>query len=316
MFLGGDFIEIGVRSDGAFGAEPPASFFGTDRGEIGLYADIDGFYTDARQLRYDYFLPGTPEERWSVGYNGTETASNGQDVGDPESIGTEITDVSTAERAAVEVSSQYDETVAIHQEYSFEPDQRFFRTDVTLTNTGPAPITDVRYQRSHDPDNGVDLGCSYITNNTVRSQQPTDGEALVAAQVQDDDACRDESFDEDIPIFYFSEDDQVRVSTGKSGLSPTPVVYGDRDYTDPQPAGTSVTADTYIALTFAQSTLEPGESASFTFYTALTDDIETTLEDIDAERSPASSTATITISNSTISDNGGAGITVGTEADE
>lgn len=63
VFLGGQFIELGIAPNGGFGpsAARPGGFFGTpgDSG-IGMSADHDGFEVGLN-LAIDYFLPGNPE---------------------------------------------------------------------------------------------------------------------------------------------------------------------------------------------------------------------------------------------------------------
>ncbi|MFB6160565.1 MAG: PKD domain-containing protein, partial [Haloferacaceae archaeon] len=289
LFLGSDFIELGVRPDGGFGAEatPPDSFEGSDRGNIGMYADIDGFYNGTDALRYDYFLPGTPEERWSVGFerNGTQyAASNGNSAGD--TIPTTVTNATTDAAARARVNSTFRGDLAVDQTYELEPDDRFYSMTVTLTNTGSSPMENVRYQRSFDPDNGVDVGCDYTTKNTVVKQQPASDVALVKAELKDSDVASDSCLpgsNSSIPIFYYTADDDARVSMGgeASGLVPNDPPYGDRDWDSAPAEGTNVTEDTYIAVTFDAGRLEPGESVTYTVYTGLTRNISETVEDVE-----------------------------------
>lgn len=81
VFLGGDYIELGISKYGSFGtdANKPVGFFGTAaRNNIGMSSDLDGFDTGT-DWRMDFFMPGTQEERWSIGYKiggAATTASN------------------------------------------------------------------------------------------------------------------------------------------------------------------------------------------------------------------------------------------------
>lgn len=306
VFLGGDFIELGIRGDdGGFGPNEgaPESFFGSDRGdepehsnvdfpgEIGLYADIDGFAnTGDPQFRYEYFLPGQPEERWSAGYGGAEsgrTMSNGR-VTDGNPSGADETNVPTTVELTesdppfiIDLSTTFDGTLQIDQTYSFDPSDRFAQVDVTLENVGEESISDVRYQRSVDPDNGQDTGCDFTTKNTIRNQPPESDEALIQAEIYDEDPCdlRDVTT---APIFYYSTEEFARVSSGSSsgGLVPDPVVYAEEDYDNSPAEGTTKTEDVYMAITFDVGTLDPDESETLTFFIALTDDIEDTIDDI------------------------------------
>lgn len=297
VFLGGDYFELGVRGDGGFGPEvdAPESFYGHDRGfepehssvdyerQIGMYADLDGFSDEQPpQFRYEYFLPGTPEERWSAGYRDGETdhtASNGRTAG--ETMPTSVTPTSSGDVLAAELESTFDGTLQIDQTYRFERPDRFFEIEVTLTNIGESTIQDVRYQRSVDPDNGVDTGCEFTTKNTILSQPPTSNEALVVAEIREGDDC-ELAEHTTAPFFYYSPSDRARVSSGSSStsLEPGPVVYAPEDYENAPSEGTQATEDVYVAITFDVGDLDPGASAGFSFFPALTDDIDETLEDI------------------------------------
>ena len=306
VFLGGDFFELGIREeDGGFGPDQdaPDSFFGSDRGsepsqsgvafpgQIGMYANLDGFAdTTAPDYQYDYFLPGSPDERWSAGYRGEgeNTVTNGRETfaygADATDIPTSVTATSSGNTLSAELESTFNGVLNIKQTYSFKRSNRFFRTDVVLKNVGEFPIDDVRYQRAFDPDNGKDVGCEFTTTNTIVSQQPTSDEVLVKAEIADFDSCALASVSK-IPIFYFSQDDRARVSTDNVDFNfmPSPAVYANVDYDNPPAEGTAITSDIYIAITFDVGTLEPGESANFTFFTALTDDVDETRRNIEGE---------------------------------
>jgi len=283
VFLGNEFIELGVGPDGGFGADTsaPASFDGNSRGFIGMYADFDGFES-GEDYQYDYFLPGEPEERFSVGYRrGEKTfrASNGNSPG--ENIPTDVTDASDSSTARAQVESTFNEELDISQTYELGPSNKYYKVDVTMTNTDSQSMSDVRYQRSFDPDNGYDVGCDYTTKNTVLRQQPEDGAALVKAEIADFDQC-DISDISSIPIFYYTDSDAARVSTGESYLELVPDTppYGSDDYDSAPNAPRTITEDAYIALTFEESTLDPGESVSYTYYVGLTGDIDETLGNV------------------------------------
>ncbi len=64
VFLGGNYIELGISSVGSFGTSgsKPANFLGTSRStKIGMSNDADGFGVGTN-LAIDYNLPGSPEE--------------------------------------------------------------------------------------------------------------------------------------------------------------------------------------------------------------------------------------------------------------
>lgn len=76
-------------------------------------------------------------------------------------------------------------SLRIDQDWSYAPDDRVVRLTVTLTNLGPAPLSEVHYLRNADP-NFVGL-CpasgtgSAATANDVLRQPPTEGDALATA---------------------------------------------------------------------------------------------------------------------------------------
>ncbi|WP_157198662.1 PKD domain-containing protein [Methanohalophilus mahii] len=297
MFLGSDFIEVGILPNGGFGADTnaPESFFGSERsGGIGLYADLDGFYNDTYDYRYDYFLPGSPEERWSVGFmkDGTKYSdSNGRNAG--YNIPTTITNITNSKTGHITVDSIYEDKLVINQTYELKPTERFLKVNVTLTNAGPDMMENVRYQRSFDPDNGVDVGCNYATKNTIVSQQGTSNKAIVKAELKDGDLSTDIGQISSIPIFYYTQDEDARVSYGSSGLIPNNPPYGDLDWDSAPSEGDSVEADSYIALTFNKSSLAPGQSVDYTFYIGLTKNIDETISDVEEDAGNTDSSPSI-----------------------
>merc|ERR1711907_887661 len=77
IFLKGKYIELGIdkKNGGRYGAEykntaelKANGFYGRQKGaKIGMVGDGDGFGV-GKDLRIDYFLPGTHEERFQTGY--------------------------------------------------------------------------------------------------------------------------------------------------------------------------------------------------------------------------------------------------------
>ena len=298
IFLGSDFIEVGVLPNGGFGADviAPESFFGFNRTvddfyrQIGLYADIDGFYNETYDYRYDYFLPGIPEERWSIGFrrNGeTYRASNGRKVSETELIQTRITNISNSTAGRVAVDSIFNSDLLINQTYELKPTDRFLKVYVKLTNVGSESMENVRYQRSFDPDNGRDVGCEPYTRNTIVKQLGPSKKAIVKAELQDADLKSNIGQISSIPIFYYTQAEEARVSIGDSSLYDSLVPfnppYGDRDWNSAPAEGSSIEGDFYIALTFNKSVLAPGESVNYTYYIALCTDISETILDIEEE---------------------------------
>lgn len=82
VYLGGNYIQFGIAANGSSGqvATPVATanaalpggttpFYTRQTGNfMGFLGDADGFGV-GKDLRIDYFLPGSPTEGWAAGYN-------------------------------------------------------------------------------------------------------------------------------------------------------------------------------------------------------------------------------------------------------
>ena len=72
VFLGGNYIEVGISKGGSFGSceAPPENSHQmcTESSGLGLVSDGDGFDVGEESITGDFFLPGSPEERFVVGY--------------------------------------------------------------------------------------------------------------------------------------------------------------------------------------------------------------------------------------------------------
>lgn len=275
VFLGGDYIEVGVSSYGSFGTDSsqpkPSGFYGTaSRDNIGMSSNAAGF-GESPDTSIDYFLPGTPEERWVVGYKqgGTPvTGSNSLLMGAHDISDYAVTNKSTSTQLEADGSGTFDGKLKISQDISFKPDQKFFKNVVTLKNVTSSNLDSVRFMRTFDPDNTRDQGGRSATQNTVLyTQAAGDGKAVVVADTSNNTS--DPVFlvnGSHSPILFYSTDPRARVSTyGFSNDDPYAV-----DAYDSAPAkGYSLTGDRAITITADAGTLTPGQSTTFTYYTSL-----------------------------------------------
>ncbi|MCK7557214.1 hypothetical protein MKQ70_20270 [Chitinophaga sedimenti] len=84
-FLKADYIEAGIRPNGAFGstvAAPSNYFYSTNTnfgGRLGFISDVgkDGWTVGNPAYIGDYFLPGTPYEGFAIQANGTLYLNDG-----------------------------------------------------------------------------------------------------------------------------------------------------------------------------------------------------------------------------------------------
>ncbi|MDQ1243968.1 MAG: large repetitive protein, partial [Campylobacterota bacterium] len=279
VFLGGDYLEIGIGADGGFGTvgAKPDGFYGTDgHSGIGLSNDIDGFGAGS-DLRIDYFLPGTPEERWSVGYNGI-TASHATLEWDTGAAltNTSLVDDSSGDTLGATFTTTIGGTLLLEQKISFGVDDKFFKNEVTITNLTEATLTDVRFMRSFDPDNTVYYGGNYTTINTINHSIAEDDIAVVSAQSLFGDPYCIANNGSPATILLYSSDPRAFASA-----------YGFTN-TDPyvaeatnQQKGYTITTDGGIGMTLVAGNLAAGASTTFTYYTSLdAQNIDQIIEDI------------------------------------
>ncbi|SQH78373.1 protein of unknown function [Shewanella benthica] len=293
LFLGGTFMELGISRYGDFGSynSKPEGFWGTtNRSNIGMSVDLDGFGS-GQNLTMDYFLPGTPEERFHIGIDiaGTLTSLSNMSAGNTYDMPTTVTDISNisaGELGALVVSTH--DKVSVQQRIEFNAADKFFRNEVTLTNTSGSIIDRLRYVRSFDPDNTVDQGGDYSTSNQVEYHHSDyDGKEVVRAKTHSDSDPIFEAMGSRAPIFLYSKDPKVRVSFANPGsLRIRP--FDDSIWDIPADKGSVFKADTAISIAYQIEDLADGESVSFIYYTSMDDRVFQLVEqDIiadDAER--------------------------------
>jgi hypothetical protein len=280
VFLGGNYIELGIRTNGKFGSasNKPAGFFGSPaRQPIGMVADFDGFDV-GNDSRIDYFMPGSPEERWVVGYmiGATKTTAS--------NFGTAIQDLTVGNDLKAKVtgtSGAVDAELTI----SFNVNDKFFKTAVRLTNNSGQTLDSLRFMRSFDPDNTVDKGGSYDTRNEVLYTIAEDGKAAVSARTHSDTDPVFVMTGSRAPILYYSDDVRARASTfGFANSDP----YAPAAYDTPAAKNAAVVADQAITLAFNFDAVEPGQSVTFNYYTSLDDrDFDEVITSIQQAEAPS-----------------------------
>ncbi len=293
VFLGGDYIELGLSHAGSFGTTSgdgdcedaeiipsslPDGFFGAlddgrnPRVNIGMSTNPAGFGV-APDLRMDYFLPGSPNERWDVGYtfNGDQfTGSNALEECPVDIPDNTVTDQSSGDLLKATSEGTYNDVLKTTQVVSFNSGDKFFKNQVTLKNVSDHTISRVRYMRNVDPDNTEDIGGeeSFTTRNKILNTFAAgDGKAVVVADTSwNNDDPVFQAIGSRAPLLYFSNDSRARVSTyGFDNENP----YDSEAYNAAQAKGTEVTDDIAINIDFDVGTLAPGQSTTLTYYTSL-----------------------------------------------
>jgi len=277
VFLGNEFIELGIAQNGGFGvATKPLGFYGTSGYPgVAMSVDLDGFGS-GQDLAIDYFVPGNPEERWSIGVTqGTSTywggfaSLNSPIVNGVSLIGQSVsiiadTPPSITSRAKfigtllISDGSQ----LLVEVTHSLEAGKKYFTSEVRITNQGSASIDGLRFMRSFDPDNVRFAGGQFTTTNVVQAQASTEGYSLVSAS--NGLATYQLAYGEPDFIGYWSDDPRSHVYSG-GFTNPNPLdAVADAD-----PTGFTETGDVAIGIVFSTGTLAPGESFETSYRTIL-----------------------------------------------
>lgn len=286
VFLEGNFISIGVSGSGSFGTDNtvPAGFVVAPSvgNRLGMFADQDGFGVGEAPRTGDFFLPGSPEEGFTVGYRRGGVEFNASNVERNNVLG-------LSQEAVANQSSgnqlqafwqgqtiQDGQRLQVEQTVSFSENDKFFQTSIVLTNSGDVALNDVRYMRSFDPDqesSGSPGGDGPTTVNNIINQTNDGGGdnlAIVSAAGRKSGVLGD-------PFFFLADDARATVAT--FGFSNRDVFANELEGAI-QAEGFSREADQAIVIMFDVGTLNPGQTANFTYFSSLDQNFESSVEAI------------------------------------
>jgi len=200
-FLKGNYVEVGVNWDGAYGTSKNAPAGYHPRGAAALYNICDSTYSDTTGLGFvadpnytnwanyfgDYFLPGDPEEGWSISADGLQRDQyndiTAESIDDAENllIGSNISYTNTGSTITTTWQGVFD-SIQITQITTLDTGDLFFTVNMTLTNLGSLARENVYYLRTIDPDNDEPETGDFVTHNTIARQLPdTSGYSIVTA---------------------------------------------------------------------------------------------------------------------------------------
>lgn len=181
VFLRGNYIEVGLHPSAAFGTGMPSpdgwhgrSAASGDNQELGLVSDPAA--SDWSEQHGDFFLPGSPEEGWSLEVAGAIASNNRNATFELEGgfDGAECVDTGACgARGGARVTWQLDEPfrgVSLRKRYTLVDGGTFVLVEVELTNTTNAALEDVYYLRTIDPDNDQTVHGQFQTINEILSQ--------------------------------------------------------------------------------------------------------------------------------------------------
>ncbi|WP_422745578.1 hypothetical protein ACN27E_24835 [Mycobacterium sp. WMMD1722] len=276
LFLGGNYIELGISTVGSFGTAggKPEGFTGGNppgghENSIGLSYDVDG-YGHGSDAALDFFVPDAPEERWSIGIDNTRFAGFSAlagTAGNATSLtNTALTDNSSGNVLSASFSSTVDESLRVTQTHTFNTNDSYWATTVTLTNVSGVDLANVEFMRSFDPDGTRSVGGDNTTVNTVLGQFETDGFSMVSAASLEGDAY-DTLTGSRAVIFLYSRDPRAIAYTG-GFTNANPYEFDNLN----QSNGYTTTADDAIGIVFKAGNMTPGSTVTFTYYTGATTD--------------------------------------------
>lgn len=304
VFLGGRYIELGISKHGSFGTStsPKTSGFHTSS-QLGMIIDGDGWDTGNAPTTGDFFLPGTPEERYILAYyyNGTKyefpVADRRSTSVSNWSVAPTVTDCSYGNTLCAVVRGVTVHGVELKLTYSFKDTDKAYSTTVEITNNGSYDITNVRFVRSFDPDQDQQTKGTFYTYNKVicNPDYTLPASETNYAMVVARGATTYEGF------FFIAFDNRARASRGvefalssayKSGLwseSSSLPTYATDDLIALSSSNRNgyTYEDNAIAITFALGTLSNGGGyTTANFYSSLSPDVNESLEEVTKPSAP------------------------------
>ena len=292
-FIGGNYIELGISSIGSFGSvgSAPSNFHNTDSNllpqttnRIGMIANENGWYSGMKSKTNDFFMPGTIDEGWTVGINGSAKAyASAANTATSKKINIDdnfSTDFIYNEKkeviGALTNGTIFNSKIKVTQEVYLGVDDQLYTTKVKLENISGEVLSDVRYMRSFDPDQNS--FSSYDTHNYVQNVPGVSAKVTAYGKIND------------APFIFYAADSRATAGYALNGTSYVFAfndIYNEKGYmktaNNSDLNGTRTYMDGDIFLYFDLGTLEAGQSADLTYYSSLDADTKISTEKVDAK---------------------------------
>ena len=305
VFLGGNYMEIGINKRGSFGSTAAPTpfenwnFNNYDKGtKLGLTSNSNGWGYENELTAGDFFVPGTPEERYILSYRIGEKEyninvaylNNSYNASDWK-VEPTVTDTTEGNNLSAKVTGITKENVTLNIYYAFNVDSLHYTTKVKIINNNEEEIKDVRFVRSFDPDQDQWLYGTYKTyNKVICNPDPSiPGNETNCAVVV---ALGAKSFS---GLFFLSMDNRARASRGVA-FSPTSAylkgLWDDAPITEVKYPSDDVLSfslnktngyileDNAIALTTNFGTISSGSSDETDYFTSLNSNVSNELQTI------------------------------------
>lgn len=287
-FLRGRFLEVGVSRNGAYGSTLPApagyhpgagaissmwdpgssSYTPGSSGTLGFVADpaMDGWTTGSPVKYGDFFLPGTPQEGWSIQVNGVQSDAWMQNC---TFAGTGYTGTLSGDNISYSATGSVLTTVwkgqttnplQITQTTRLDTTKLYFTVNVKIKNMAATTANNVYYLRTLDPDNEEEQTGSYTTTNKIEYQLPNPGnKVLVSAKGTTYAAAF---------LGLGTKDCRAKCFYMDFGLAPSynlATLYSGTGTGYTYTVGSTYTQDAGIGLVYSLGNIASGDSVIFTY---------------------------------------------------
>ena len=281
VFLGGNFIEVGISKSGSFGTSmaAPEEFHSHALSQynyaLGLIADGDGWDVGNEPTSGDFFLPGSPYEGYifkytmngkDYTYNIAERSSYTWD--DKYLTAPTVVDQSDVEKGKLKAlfTVVTKENVKLEMTIEFGEDDIYYSTLVNVTNLSSNEITNVSFTRDLDPDNDKDLNNTFDTyNKVVCNPNPNqEGSDSNYAMVVSAGPVTYNGF------FFISFDNRAKGTISNNAPSDLPTSATDADLAiSADNTNGYLLADSNIQMSTSLKSLKANESDSTVYYSSL-----------------------------------------------
>ncbi len=286
-FLKGKYLEVGISRNGGYGSTLPApagyhpgagavssmwdpgasAYTPGSSGTLGFVADPaqDGWTTGTPAKFGDYFLPGTPQEGWSVQVNGVESDAWMQNC---TFAGTGYTGTLSGNNISYSAvgsvltavwQGQTTNPLQITQTTRLDTTKLYFTVNVKIKNNSGTTANNVYYLRTLDPDNEEEQTFSYTTTNKIEYQLPNPGnKVLVSATGTTYSAF----------LGLGTKDCRAKCFYMNFGLSPSynlATLYTGTGTGYTYTVGSTYTYDAGIGLVYNLGNIAAGDSVLFTY---------------------------------------------------
>jgi uncharacterized protein YjbI with pentapeptide repeats len=258
IYLKGNKILLGVNSNGTVCSDEsvPSNF------NIRLIYNSAGFVYNptglsATNLNPDYTFPENSICNFAIGYNELNFYNSFSNKT------YQITKILLINESFGDIlqctyNGTYNNIFNIQLIYNFDVNSEYFKITGKIKNISTQTLNNIKFLYNYDPNNSVDIGGSFDTNNKIIYQTNTDNKSCVFAESTPDSS---------IPgIYMYTDDLSANVYYGGSNNLDT----NDNLFDTILPKGSSNIADIANSILFKKQSLDINEEYNFNFYIGFT----------------------------------------------